>query len=146
MAKKLAQIKTKENEARVDDFIEAISDAQKQKDCQVILKMMKKATKQEPKMWGNAMIGFGKKIYKSPATGREVEWFHIGFSPRKANISLHLVMDIKSQAPTLKKLGKHKTGVGCLYINKLEDVDVKVLEALIISSTGKKPAPKVKKH
>lgn len=143
---KLAKIKTKENEASVENFIQSISDTKKQKDCEVILKMMKKATKQEPKMWGNAMIGFGKKIYKSPATGREVEWFNIGFSPRKANISLHLVMDIKSQAATLKKLGKHKTGVGCLYINKLDDVDVKVLESLIVSSIGKKPEPKVKKH
>lgn len=143
---KLAQIKTKENEASVEDFIQSIPDLQKQKDSQVILKMMQKASKEKPKMWGAAMIGFGKKIYKSAATGREVEWFHIGFSPRKANISLHLVMDVKSQAAELKKLGKHKTGVGCLYINKLEDVDIKVLEGLIVKSAGRKPAPKVKKH
>ena len=84
------------------------------------------------------MIGFGKKIYKSPATGREVEWFKIGFSPRKANISLHLVLDIKKYSTELKKLGKHKTGVGCLYINKLADVDIKVLEKLIgISAKAK---------
>lgn len=82
-------------------------------------------------MWGGSMIGFGKKIYKSPATGREVEWFKMGFSPRKANLSLHLTLDIKKYAAELKKLGKHKTGVGCLYINKLADVDVKVLEKLI---------------
>lgn len=92
---------------------------------------MQKATKEKPKMWGGSMIGFGKKIYKSPATGREVEWFKMGFSPRKANLSLHLTLDIKMYAAELKKLGKHKTGVGCLYINKLADVDVKVLEKLI---------------
>lgn len=80
------------------------------------------------------MIGFGKKIYKSPATGREVEWFKIGFSPRKSNLSLHLVLDIKKHADTLKKLGKHKTGVGCLYINKLEDVDIKALEKLVVTA------------
>ena len=77
------------------------------------------------------MIGFGKKIYKSPVTSREVEWFKIGFSPRKSNFSLNLVLDIKKYDAELKILGKHKTGVGCLYINKLDDVDVKVLEKLI---------------
>ncbi|MCE7857100.1 MAG: DUF1801 domain-containing protein [Ignavibacteria bacterium CHB3] len=82
-------------------------------------------------MWGNSIIGFGNKIYKSPATGREVEWFKIGFSPRKTNFSLHLVLNIKKYSAELKKLGKHKTGVGCLYINKLGDVDLKVLEKLI---------------
>ena len=92
---------------------------------------MKKVTKQKPKIWGSTIIGCGNKIYKSPATDREVEWFKIGFSPRKANITLYLVMDIKKYAAELKKLGKHKTGVGCLYINKLEDVDMKVLEKLI---------------
>ena len=82
-------------------------------------------------MWGSSILGFGNKIYKSPATDREVEWFKIGFSPRKANLTLYLVMDIKKYEIELKKLGKHKTGVGCLYINKLEDVDLKVLEKLI---------------
>jgi len=82
-------------------------------------------------MWGSSMIGFGNKRYKSPATGREVDWFKMGFSPRKANLSLHLVLDMKQHADTLSKLGKHKTGVGCLYINKLEDVDIKVLKKMI---------------
>ena len=89
--------------------------------------MMEKAMKEKPKMWGSSMIGFGDVRYKSPTTGREVDWFKIGFSPRKANISLHLI-DLKQYADALNKLGKHKTGVGCVYINKLEDVDIKVLE------------------
>jgi hypothetical protein len=92
---------------------------------------MQKATKEKSKMWGSSIIGFGNKRYKSPATGREVDWFKIGFSPRKANLSLHLVLDIKKYAAELKKLGKHKTGVGCLYINKLDDIDLRVLEKLI---------------
>ncbi|HEY6436154.1 MAG TPA: DUF1801 domain-containing protein [Ignavibacteriaceae bacterium] len=128
---KLAVIKTKENEASVENFINSVKDEEKRKDSFVLLKLMQNASKEKPKMWGSSMIGFGKKIYKSPATGREVEWFKIGFSPRKANISLHLVLDIKKYASELKKLGKHKTGVGCLYINKLDDVDLKVLEKLI---------------
>ena len=128
---KLAVIKTKENDSSVEDFINSLKDEAKQKDSLAILKLMQKATKEKPKMWGSSMIGFGIKRYKSPATGREVDWFKIGFSPRKANFSLHLVLDIKKYAAELKKLGKHKTGVGCLYINKLDDVDVKVLERLI---------------
>lgn len=128
---KLAEIKTKETSASVEDFINSVKDETKRKDSLTILKLMQKASKEKPKMWGSSMIGFGNKIYKSPATDREVEWFKIGFAPRKANISLHLVIDIKKYAAELKKLGKHKTGVGCLYINKLDDVDVKILEKLI---------------
>lgn len=128
---KLAVIKTKETDSSVEDFINSVKDEAKRKDSFVLLKMMQKASNEKPKMWGSSMIGFGNKIYKSPATGREVEWFKIGFSPRKANFSLHLVLDIKKYAAELKKLGKHKTGVGCLYINKLDDVDLKVLEKLI---------------
>jgi len=128
---KLAEIKTKENDSSVEDFISSLKDEAKQKDSLTILKLMQKATKEKPKMWGSSMIGFGKKIYKSPATDREVEWFKIGFSPRKSNFSLNLVLDIKKYDAELKKLGKHKTGVGCLYINKLDDIDVRVLEKLI---------------
>lgn len=128
---KLAVIKTKETAASVEDFINTVKDEEKRKDSLTILKMMQKATKEKPKMWGSSMIGFGNKRYKSPATGREVDWFKIGFSPRKANFSLHLVLDIKKYDVELKKLGKHKTGVGCLYINKLDDVDIKVLEKII---------------
>jgi len=130
---KLAEIKTKQTSVSVDSFIDSIPDEQKRKDTQVILKMMKKAMKEEPKMWGSSMIGFGNVRYKSPASGREVDWFKIGFSPRKANFSLHLI-DLQRHADALNKLGKHKTGVGCLYINKLEDVDIKVLEEMITAS------------
>jgi len=128
---KLAQIKTKETSASVENFLNYVKDEAKRKDSFTILKMMQKAAKEKPKMWGSSMIGFGNKIYKSPATGREVGWFKIGFSPRKANLSLHLMLNIKKYAAELKKLGKHKTGVGCLYISKLDDVDLKVLEKLI---------------
>jgi hypothetical protein len=127
---KVAEIKTKQNAASVDDFIAGIADEQKRNDAIILCGMMKKATKQEPAMWGSSMIGFGKLRYKSPTSGREVDWFKIGFSPRKANFSLHL-MDLKPHADALTKLGKHKTGMGCLYINRLEDVDVKVLEKII---------------
>jgi Domain of unknown function (DU1801) len=130
---KLAVIKTKPTSLSVEDFINTIADEQKRKDSFVILTLMEKAMKQKPKMWGSSMIGFGDVRYKSPATGREVDWFKIGFSPRKANLSLHLI-DLKRHADAMTKLGKHKTGGGCLYINKLEDVDMKILEKMIAAA------------
>ncbi len=131
---KLAEIKTKPTSSSVDSFLEGITDEQKRKDSFVILGMMEKAIGEKAKMWGSSLIGFGSKRYKSPATGREVDWFKIGFSPRKANISLHLVIDLQRKADLLEKLGKHKTGVGCLYINKLADVDLKILEKMILAA------------
>lgn len=131
---KRVEIKTKQNSGSVEDFINSVKDEQKRKDSFVILEMMKKATGEEPRMWGSSIIGFGSRIYKSPTSGREVEWLVIGFSPRKANLSLYLTMDIKQHAEALKKLGKHKTGVGCLYVNKLEEVDMKILKKIIDSS------------
>jgi hypothetical protein len=128
---KLAEIKTKETKSSVENFLNTVKDEQKRKDSLTILKLMKKASKQKPKMWGSSIIGFGNKIYKSPATSREVEWFEIGFSPRKANLTLYLIPGIKKYTADLKKLGKHKTGVGCLYINKLEDINMKILEKMI---------------
>jgi hypothetical protein len=130
---KLAEIKTKPTTVSVQDFINSIADKQKRKDTQVICKLMEKAMKLKPKMWGSAMIGFGDVRYKSPTSGREVDWFKIGFSPRKANFSLHLI-NLQRHADTLPKLGKYKMGLGCLYINKLEDVDLKVLEKIITAS------------
>jgi hypothetical protein len=131
---KLAEIKTKQTAASVEDFINSVENEHQRRDSFVILEIMKKATGEDPKMWGGSIIGFGNKRYKSPATGREVDWLIIGFSPRKANLSLYLTINIKEHEATLKKLGKHKTGVGCLYINKLEDVDMNVLEEMIAES------------
>lgn len=130
---KLAIIKTQPTSSSVAGFIDSIPDEQKRKDSYVILQLMKKATKEKPTLWGSSMIGFGKLRYKSPATGREVDWFKIGFSPRKANLSLHLV-NLERHADALVKLGKYKTGKGCLYINKLADVDLKILETIIRAS------------
>lgn len=137
MAKK-AVIKTTQNEASVEDFLNAIVDEKKRKDSFAILEMMQKASGEKPKMWGASLIGFGFLTVKSPTSGREVDWFKIGFSPRKANFSLYMGIDVKKHDALLKKLGKHKTGMGCLYINKLEDVDVKVLKEMITDVLKKK--------
>jgi len=128
---KLAEIKTKPTTVSAATFLDQIEDEQKRNDSFAILEMMQAATGEEPVLWGNAIVGFGNKRYKSEKTGREVDWFLIGFAPRKANISLHLTIDINKHEEALSKLGKHKTGAGCLYINKLEDVDKEILQSLI---------------
>jgi hypothetical protein len=129
----MAELKTKLNDASVTDFLNQIVDDEKRADSFEILKLMQQVTKQEPKMWGSSIIGFGHVhyIYES---GREGDWFVTGFSPRKQNLTLYVMGSFNPHADLLEKLGKHKTGVGCLYINKLKDVDVKVLKELIKQS------------
>ncbi len=135
---KLAVIKTKPTSVSVEDFLNRIEGEQKRKDSFVLLEMMKKATGEEPVLWSNSIVGFGMKRYKSPTSGREVDWLLLGFSPRKTNLSLYLMMDNRKQTETLAKLGKHKAGVGCIYINKLDDIDLKVLKGMIDASLKQK--------
>ncbi len=124
----MAELKTKKTEASVDDFLNFIEDEQKRKDCFEIAKMMEKATKQKPKMWGPSIVGFGEYHYIY-ASGHEGDMCRIGFSPRKQNITLYIMQVVDS--PLFKKLGKFKTSKACLYIKKLADVDTKVLQELI---------------
>lgn len=127
----MAELKTKQNNANVEDFINAVETEQKRKDAFEILEMMKQLTKEKPKMWGSSIIGFGDVRYKY-ASGREGDWFKVGFSPRKPNISLYLMgCDISKADSILGRLGKYKTGKGCLYINKLSDIDKDVLKELV---------------
>jgi len=126
----LAKNKTMQTDESVMAFIESIENEQKKQDSLTILELMKKATGEEPKMWGATMIGFGYEIIKSPS-GREVEWFKMGFAPRKANFTLYLMSPLMKDPERMAKFGKHKTGGGCLYINKLSDVNREVLEQLI---------------
>ncbi len=126
----MAEIKTKKNDASVEVFLQTFSE-EKRKDCEVVLKMMKQASKEEPKMWGSSIVGFGSYHYKSERSRQEGDWFITGFSPRKANLTLYILPSINSYPELLKKLGKCKTSVSCLYINKLADVDTKVLKELI---------------
>jgi hypothetical protein len=128
----MAELKTRLNDASATDFLNGIKDEGKRADSFEILKLMQQVTKQEPKMWGSSIVGFGSQHLKYES-GRELDWFTIGFSPRKQNLTLYVLGDW-TQNELLKKLGKHKTGVGCLYINKLADVDVKVLKELLKQS------------
>lgn len=135
---KLAEIKTKPTTVSVEDFINNVSEEQKRKDSFTLLQIMKEATGEEPVLWGSSIIGFGNKRYKSPNTDREVDWFRIGFSPRKANLTLYLITSLKEHAKAFEKLGKHKIVGGCLHINKFEDIDLNVLKEIIKTSLNGK--------
>lgn len=128
----MAELKTKVNDASVDKFIQSFPE-DRQKDCYAILEMMKKATTQEPKMWGTSIIGFGDYHYKYES-GREGDFFITGFSPRKQNLTLYINSGFGEYGSLLEKLGKHSTSKACLYIKKLDDVDKKVLKDILTKS------------
>lgn len=132
MAKQV-ELKTKVNAASVEGFLNSVTDEQKREDCFEILKLMKQVTKEAPKMWGSSIVGFGSYHYQG-ASGREGDWLLTGFSPRKQNLTLYIIGGFDSHKDLLKKLGKYKTSLGCLYIKKLADVDKKVLKELITES------------
>src|SRR3990172_5009026 len=132
----MAELKTKQTKASVEKFLNSVKDEKKREDSFKILELMKKITKEEPKMWGPSIIGFGNYHYKY-ASGREGDWFLTGFSPRKQNLTLYIMSYLEKHKDLIKKLGKHKTGKGCLYINKLVDVDMNVLKELITASVKK---------
>lgn len=126
----MAELKTKMTDAPVDKFINGIKDKTQREESLVLLDLLKKTTAAEPKMWGSSIVGFGQYHYKSKS-GREGDWFLTGFSPRKQNMTIYFCLGFEKIAPLLKILGKHKTGVGCLYIRHLADVDVKVLTEML---------------
>jgi hypothetical protein len=128
-----AELKTKVNDASVTKFLNSVADEQKRNDCFEILKMMEHITKEEPKMWGSSIVGFGSYHYKGKS-GREGDWMLTGFSPRKQNLTLYLMGGFEAHAALLEKLGKFTTSVGCLYIKKLDDVDKKILKELVQAS------------
>ena len=132
----MAELKTKLNDASVEDFLNKVEDEQKRKDSFEIIEMMKQVTKEEPKMWGPAIIGFGSYHYKYES-GREGDMPIIAFSPRKQNLTLYVGLGDNSENPLLEKLGKFTTGKGCLYIKRLADVDRKALQELIKNSFKK---------
>ena len=129
----MAELKTQKTSESVEKFLNEIPDEKKRRDSFTILDLMKQVTKAEPKMWGSSIIGFGDNRYKY-ASGREGDWFLVGFSPRKQNLTLYLNHGYASYGDLMAKLGKYKTGKGCLYINKIEDVDMDVLRQLVEQS------------
>jgi len=130
----MAELKTKATTASVEEFLDAIPDEQRREDCYAISKIMQRATGKKPVMWGPSIVGFGNFTYKYPG-GKEMAWFPIGFSPRKNDLTLYLMGGgLHLQKERLQRLGKHKTGVGCLYIKRLADVDVAVLTEMVAAA------------
>jgi hypothetical protein len=128
-----AELKTKETNASVEDFLNSIENETRRADAFRVLEMYKYVTGEQPKMWGPAIIGFGNSKLKYP-DGRETDWMLAAFSPRKKNLTLYVICDSPNQPVLLEKLGKYKTSTACLYINKLSDVDEKVLESIVKDS------------
>jgi hypothetical protein len=131
----VAELKTQKNDASVEEFLNGVADERKRNDSFVILDLMRDVTGDEPAMWGSSIIGFGSYRYKYPS-GREGEWFLVGFSPRKQNLTLYIMSGFDNYDMLLSELGKYKTGKSCLYINKLDDVDLATLRELIQQSVA----------
>lgn len=125
-----AKLKTSQNDNSVKDFIASVENEQRRNDAKTLLKLFNRVTGMKPKMWGASIIGYGRYEYKY-ASGREGEFMMTGFSPRKANSTIYIMPGYQDLSEMLDRLGKHKTGKSCLYINKLSDVDPDVLEEII---------------
>lgn len=128
MAKK--QLANFETDRDVNEFIESVPNSVRRNDSYKLIDLMSRISGSEPKIWGKSIVAFGKYTYQRK-NGEEYEWFNVGFSPGNAHMSLYLMYDVNSQEELLERLGPHKTGKGCLYIKRLEQVDMSVLEELI---------------
>ena len=126
----MAENKTKPTDLSVVNFLASVENDRRRKDAVAVWELMKDVTGLKPVMWGAAMVGFGTYHYKY-ASGREGDWFVAGFAPRKANLVVYIMSGFKAHDGLMKKLGKYKTGSSCLYINKLDDVDIDVLRELV---------------
>lgn len=132
----MAELKTKLTTASVEKFIAAIKEPERRNNCETVIKLMRKATGEPPKMWGDSIVGFGLQHLKY-ASGRELDWMLVGFSPRKQNLALYIMTGFEDEPALMKKLGTYSTGKSCLYVKSLADIDLKVLEQLIVGSIKK---------
>ncbi len=126
-----ATLKTTQNTANVESFIAAVEHPQRREDAQTLLALFNRVSGLEARMWGNSIVGYGRYHYKYDS-GREGEFFLTGFSPRKASMTIYIMPGYRDLSEMLDRLGKHKLGKSCLYINKLKDVDLAVVEELVL--------------
>ncbi|MDH4048913.1 MAG: DUF1801 domain-containing protein [Gammaproteobacteria bacterium] len=129
----MAELKTRQTEASVGEFLQAVKDEQKRADCKLVSKMMREVTGKPAKMWGSSIVGFGSYDYKYES-GRTGSWMLCGFSPRKQDLTIYIMSGFSHFPLRMKKLGKFKTGKSCLYVKSLADVDLKELKGLIADS------------
>jgi hypothetical protein len=133
----MAELKTKPTEGDVEAFLQTVPEPA-QSDCRELVGLMSAATGAEPVMWGASIVGFGSVHYRY-ASGREGDWFQVGFSPRKRSLTLYLMNGVDGHSEQLERLGKHSTGKGCLYVKRLDDVDREVLRELITEAATPSP-------
>lgn len=131
----MAENKTQPTGASVDEFIDAVDDDRRRRDARAVLELMRDVTGEEAVMWGDSIIGFGQYHY-SYDSGREGDWFLAGFAPRTSKLVVYIMSGFPRHAELMEKLGKHRTGSSCLYINKLDDVDLDVLRELVRRSVA----------
>jgi hypothetical protein len=129
----MSELKTQPTVQSVDRFLAAIDDETKRADSQAVCRLMAELTGEPPTMWGPSIVGFGRYHY-TYESGREGDWFRVGFSPRKQTLTLYLTYGFDAHQPLMAKLGKYKTGKACLYVKRLNDVDLDVLTELIKAS------------
>jgi len=129
----MAEIKTHRTDSSAEEYIESITPDSRRDDCLALLEIMARATGEAPALWSSGVVGFGTFHYKS-GSGQEGDWFPVGFASRKAAITVYLGMSLDEAEAQLARLGKHTTGKGCIYIKRLSDVDVVVLEELVTDS------------
>ncbi len=129
----MAELKTQENDASVDDFLNRVEDDKKREASFKVKELLEEVTGEEARMWGDSIVGFGRYTYRY-VSGREGEWMLTGFSPRKQNLTLYIMSGFEEYDDLMDNLGKHSTGKSCLYINKLEDIDMDVLRELVDKS------------
>jgi Domain of unknown function (DU1801) len=127
----VAELKTQRNDSSVAAFIDAVEDETKRQDCRKLLEIFKQCTGEEPAMWGTSIVGYGSYHYKSERSSQEGDWMMTGFSPRKQTLTIYIMPGFDKYQELLAKLGKHTSSVSCLYIKKLADVDLKILEKII---------------
>jgi len=131
----MAEPKTKATRASVDNYLDAIGDELRREDCRTLVKLMRRVTKEPPVMWGTSIVGFGSYHYRY-ASGHEGDSCLAGFSSRKGDISIYVTAGFEGQEPLLANLGKHKAGKVCLYVKRLADVDLELLESLVEGSVA----------
>ena len=129
----MATLKTQPHDGDVEAFLATIADDEQRQDVQALRQIMAEVTGDDGSMWGDAIVGFGSYHYRYDS-GREGDWFEVGFSPRKRNLSVYIMAGFDGHGRLLERLGKHSTGKSCLYINRLADVDVDILRELVGAS------------
>jgi hypothetical protein len=138
----MAELKTRATGGSVDEFLEAIPDEERRQDCKRLVKVMTKAVKAPAKMWGPSIVGFGDYRYKY-GSGKENDWFFAGFSPRKKDLTLYIMGGVMDR-PAMKRLGKFSTGKSCIYVKRLSDIDLGVLETLVVQTVKDLKASKAR--